>query len=626
MTAPVTDTAVEEPPTSDPVRIPWEGVLAMLDTPTGDRRIIAKPTELRTAPFPMPIRWAEEDWGQHTSATVVGAIDKAWIDGNKLMGAGTFDGRNPKAIEIARQIEDGYHRWVSVDLDDNTEEIVEQPEGEFLRVSDWRLRAVTLVDISAFADAAIYLTTQREHALVASGQIPMPIVFDDAFISLIASSVVEEAETFTMLAGAPIADREHEWDGSAAASRVLEWATTDGEVDPAKLGQAFLWADPDGDPATEAAYKMPVADVIDGELTIVPAAVFAAAGAVDGARGGVDIPEDAVDGVKKEISGLYKRMADEWDDPTVVPPWNEPQKADDTGDDESMAEIVYGEYAATRTSTLIASSAPLAPPREWFRNPELSGPTPLTVTDDGRVYGHIARWDTAHIGFTGQKIYPPRSQRDYAYFHVGAIRTAENDILPVGSIFVGTAHAGQNLSPAEAMHHYSDSGSACMAVQVGEDAHGIWAAGTLTAEATEEKIAAVLRCPPSGDWRNIGGNLELVCALSVNTPGFPNPRPMMRVGEDNQIYSLVAAGALDAAAPLTEDRVREIAETVVKEWMDKQLEEADPGDALVEDDVEFSVEDPELVDVDRQQRLTRLKQRRAEQRIVELSQRVGSYV
>jgi len=621
MTAPVTDIAVEDEAVKDEaVRIPWEGVLAMLDTPTGDRRIIAKPNELRTAPFPMPIRWAEEDWGQHTSATVVGAIDKAWISGNKLMGAGTFDGRNPKAVEIARQIEDGYHRWVSVDLDDNTEEIIEHEGAEFLRVSDWRLRAVTLVDISAFADAAIYLTTQREHALVASGEIPMPIVFDDAFISLVASSVVEEAETFAVLAGAPIASRDHEWDGDAATTRVREWATVDGEVDAAKLGQAFLWSDPDGNPETEAAHKLPVADVINGELTIVPAAVFAAAGAVDGARGGVDIPENAVAGVKKEISGLYKRMADEWDDDTVRAPWDQ----EDT-EEESMAEVVYGEYAATRTSTLIASSAPLAPPRAWFRNPELTGPTPLTVTDEGRVYGHIARWDTAHIGFTGQKIYPPRSKRDYAYFHVGAIRTAENDILPVGSIFVGTAHAGQNLSPAEAMHHYSDSGSACMAVQVGEDAHGIWAAGTLTAEATEEKIAAVLRCPPSGDWRNIGGNLELVCALSVNTPGFPNPRPMMRVGEDNQIYSLVAAGALAAAEPLTEDRVREIAETVVKEWMDKQLEEADPGD-IDEDDVEFAAEDPELVDIDRQQRLTRLKQRRAGQRIAELSQRVASHV
>jgi hypothetical protein len=45
----------------------------------------------------------------------------------------------------------------------------------------------------------------------------------------------------------------------------------------------------------------------------------------------------------------------------------------------------------------------------WFRNPHLDGPTPLTVTDDGRVYGHLALWGTCHTGFDGVCIEPPHS-------------------------------------------------------------------------------------------------------------------------------------------------------------------------------------------------------------------------
>jgi hypothetical protein len=47
----------------------------------------------------------------------------------------------------------------------------------------------------------------------------------------------------------------------------------------------------------------------------------------------------------------------------------------------------------------------------------------------------------------------------------------------------------------------------------------------------------------SGDWRRIGGNLELVAALAVNVPGFPVPRPRGLVASGS-MQSLVAAGML----------------------------------------------------------------------------------
>src|SRR5690606_24197179 len=43
-------------------------------------------------------------------------------------------------------------------------------------------------------------------------------------------------------------------------------------------------------------------------------------------------------------------------------------------------------------SASIADSIPVEPPSVWFDRPVLNGPTPITVTDEGQVYGHIATW------------------------------------------------------------------------------------------------------------------------------------------------------------------------------------------------------------------------------------------
>src|SRR5690606_30724047 len=40
----------------------------------------------------------------------------------------------------------------------------------------------------------------------------------------------------------------------------------------------------------------------------------------------------------------------------------------------------------TEVEAVVASAAPARPPREWFADPKLPGPTPFTVTPEGRVY------------------------------------------------------------------------------------------------------------------------------------------------------------------------------------------------------------------------------------------------
>lgn len=76
----------------------------------------------------------------------------------------------------------------------------------------------------------------------------------------------------------PVAPRSREWDGDAARRRVFDTFDTAEE-----RRRAFLWVD--GDPDLMGSYHLGYADVIGGELTIIPRGVSAARGALSGARG-----------------------------------------------------------------------------------------------------------------------------------------------------------------------------------------------------------------------------------------------------------------------------------------------------------------------------------------------------
>ena len=104
----------------------------------------------------------------------------------------------------------------------------------------------------------------------------------------------------------PLATREREWDSDAAISRVREMLGST-EQPSESYRKAFLWYDAD-DSENFGAYKLPIADVIDGRLTAIPRAIFAAAAALSGARGGVDIPEDDRAGVIAHVNRYYAKM------------------------------------------------------------------------------------------------------------------------------------------------------------------------------------------------------------------------------------------------------------------------------------------------------------------------------
>jgi hypothetical protein len=112
----------------------------------------------------------------------------------------------------------------------------------------------------------------------------------------------------------PLADRDRSWDGDAAEKRVRDWAGAQDEPNQ-RYREAHVWYDKERK-ENFTGYKLLIADVVDGRLTAVPRAVFAAAAVMQGSRGGVDLPEQDVDRVRSHLAKYYAKLEE-------TPPWDD---------------------------------------------------------------------------------------------------------------------------------------------------------------------------------------------------------------------------------------------------------------------------------------------------------------
>jgi hypothetical protein len=170
---------------------------------------------------------------------------------------------------------------------------------------------------------------------------------------------------------------------------------------------------------------------------------------------------------------------------------------------------------------------PIRPPRNWFDMEEPNVATPLTFEKSGRVYGHLALWGSCHTGFlngaVAECVQPPASKSDYQHYHLGTLETDGGDVR-VGKITYATGHAPLSASARVAADHYDHTGSVGAFVRARNGSVGIWVSGSVRSDISDEGFRDLRANPPSGDWRSLNRNLELVAALSVPVPGFPIPR------------------------------------------------------------------------------------------------------
>lgn len=183
------------------------------------------------------------------------------------------------------------------------------------------------------------------------------------------------------------------------------------------------------------------------------------------------------------------------------------------------------------------------PPIDWYRDPGLTEPTPVTITADGRIYGHVATWSSTHVGMPGRNVRPPKSNADYSYFHSGGavVSDAGQPVdISVGKLTLDTGHASLSADAGDAARHYDDTGTIVATVCAGDDTHGIWYSGAVSPGLDDLRMHRLRASAISGDWRPIAGSLELVAALCVVSGGFPIPRA--RVASAADLVPLVAAG------------------------------------------------------------------------------------
>jgi hypothetical protein len=452
--------------------------------------------------------------------------------------------------------------------------------------------------------------------------------------------------------GLPLAPREAVFDNDDATKRIAAWANvTAGGADVDKLRQAFMYYDPKL-PATDVtSYRLPVGDIINGRLTLIYHAIYAAAALLSGAHGGLPgvSPEDEAQ-LRNTISEIYPVMAKEFNDSSIRAPWD---RSADPGvqmsTDQFAVEQPYGDvkYAdpgyrdsrkrypidtpdhiraawayinmpknarfytaeqlqqikarikaaaqkagveisdnqqAAITAAFSSTGYPVYPPKEWFDNPQLTKKTKVTVTDEGHVFGHLAEWDVCHRDVTMREcVLPPRSQQQYAPFHLGTVVTAEGEELSVGKIVMDTRHANINLGYSAAALHYDNTGDEIAVIRCGEDDYGIWFSGALVPEATPQRVAKLRRSPLSGDWRREKGSLELTAALAVNAPAFP-----VYAIENEEQLALVAAGTVwyDEEPPQAPPTgIIQVLQTAVDDQLAQDQRMARLADILEDDEI-----------------------------------------
>lgn len=228
-----------------------------------------------------------------------------------------------------------------------------------------------------------------------------------------------------------------------------------------------------------------------------------------------------------------------------------------------LLEVEEALVAAAAPSNVIElasqSPIPIDPPAEWFAQMQVNELTPLTVTANGRVFGHVAAWGTCHISFANRCQPVPRSSSNYSKFRCGSVLTAEGTTIRTGPIVMDTIHPDLRWKASDAMRFYADTGAAVCDVVPYEDQFGIFVAGAVRPTVKPAQLRAFRGSDISPDWRNIDGNPHECCAmLAVNNSGFKLPVALaasaglfiepgetaFAIDEHDEVYALVASGPL----------------------------------------------------------------------------------
>jgi hypothetical protein len=210
--------------------------------------------------------------------------------------------------------------------------------------------------------------------------------------------------------------------------------------------------------------------------------------------------------------------------------------------EESLIELLS-------TSLVASGKIPVDPPLAWFDRRKFDKYTPLTITGNGQVFGHIAAWGTCHISF--RRCEPvPRSGTDYAAFRTGKTLTAEGIEVRTGPLVMDTVHPDLMARASDAQAFYAHTGCAVADLIPYEDEYGIAVVGAMRPNVDPVQLRALRGSDVSPDWRTVNGrHRECVALLAVNNSGFKQPHTALAAsgGQPSTVKRFVKPGGVAAA-------------------------------------------------------------------------------
>jgi hypothetical protein len=454
---------------------------------TGDGRYIEEGA-LTWRDLPLPLMATNRTTEGHMDAVLIGNITRVERIGREVHGYGVFVGTEDSGIiELQNLVRNGELRGVSVDLDAMEYEVI-VPNGDTEAQID--IDGNTVVQIE---DMKMRVLTAR---IMGATVVPFP-AFQEAYIESIAALTASYMKN-ELVTG--YINQMQSFEG-------IDFQPPQGARDEAERGLA--WRAEYGRGGTEVGVAR-ARDISNGKNlspdTIKRMVSYFARHEVDKQGQGWSPDQDGYPSAGRIAWALW---------------------GGDAG--RTWANKVNDQMANREERGSIVASGhpiepPICPPTDWFDDPALQSPTPLTIGDDGRIFGHLAVWGQCHIGFTDRCIEPPASATNYAHFLTGEILCEGGERRPVGQITLNGNHAAHHANARQAAAHYDNTATAAADVTAGEDEFGIWVAGALRPDLNPSVVRALMCSDVSGDWRRIGGNLELVAVLAVNVPGFPKVR------------------------------------------------------------------------------------------------------
>lgn len=200
-----------------------------------------------------------------------------------------------------------------------------------------------------------------------------------------------------------------------------------------------------------------------------------------------------------------------------------------------MKTISYSITTTPGSKALVASGRfgssakynfPVAPPQAWFQKNNIQTPHGIRIDEDGRISGYVCSWNAEHVAseFSGRR--PPKSDSNYAWFHIGAVITLEGETIKTGVLTADSYHPSLELNPSAVTSHYDHTGCGVADVVAHEDSYGIQLSGALRPEVTLAQARMLRASDYSPDWRPVshkgrmGQSLEMVGIMACNMSGF----------------------------------------------------------------------------------------------------------